>query len=264
MDHGTSSEGGLRYRLTRAMESRVFRRADAVTTICEGLRGDIVARGIAAGKVTVIPNAVAIGDFEFDAVPDQALRHRLGLRAEQCWVSSALLRLRGIAVAARCHAGDPAAPSEAVLLLVGGGPGEGTVERRIHELGIADAVVATGRVPHAEVSSYYGLVDIFAYPRLPMRLTELVTPLKPLEAMAQGKLVVASDVGGHRELIQDGENGFLFKAGSAPALAETVSALLESRERWPAIHRAGRHYVESDRNWANSVGRYRKVYEGLL
>ena len=55
---------------------------------------------------------------------------------------------------------------------------------------------------------------MLVYPRLSMRLTELVTPLKPLEAMAQGRLVLASDVGGHRELIRDGETGTLFKAGT--------------------------------------------------
>ena len=84
---------------------------------------------------------------------------------------------------------------------------------------MADQVIFTGRVPHAEVQRYYDLIDVLAYPRQPMRLTELVTPLKPLEAMAQGRLFVASDVGGHRELIRDGETGTLFQAGDAAALA---------------------------------------------
>jgi glycogen(starch) synthase len=74
-------------------------------------------------------------------------------------------------------------------------------------------------VPHHEVDLYYGLIDILAYPRKAMRLTELVTPLKPLEAMAQGKLVVASNVGGHRELIEDGVTGTLFPAGDPAAIA---------------------------------------------
>ena len=97
-----------------------------------------------------------------------------------------------------------------------------------------------------------------------MRLTELVTPLKPLEAMAQGKLVLASDVGGHRELIRHGETGRLFKAGSADALAEAVVELLGERESWDAQREAGRRYVEQERNWPASVARYRPVYEGLL
>ena len=105
------------------------------------------------------------------------------------------------------------------LLLVGGGPQEAALRAQAERLGLADAVTFSGRVPHADVNAYYDLIDVLCYPRHPMRLTELVTPLKPLEAMAQGRLFVASDVGGHRELIRDGETGVLFRAGSAGDLA---------------------------------------------
>jgi glycosyltransferase involved in cell wall biosynthesis len=130
----------------------------------------------------------------------------------------------------------------------------------VARLGLADAVVFTGRVPHAEVARYYDLVDAFVYPRLSMRLTDLVTPLKPLEAMAQGRLVVASDVGGHRELIRDGETGVLFRAGDAAALARAVESLFANRDRWPALQAAGRRFVEQERNWRASVARYEAVY----
>ena len=79
VDHGTSREGGLRYRLTRALETRVLKQSSAVTTICEGLRNDIVARGIPEERVTVIPNAVDIDRFTVNDTPDNALRTRLGL-----------------------------------------------------------------------------------------------------------------------------------------------------------------------------------------
>ena len=81
-------------------------------------------------------------------------------------------------------------------------------------------------MPHHEVDRYYGLIDILAYPRKAMRLTELVTPLKPLEAMAQRKLVVASNVGGHRELIEDGVTGTLFPAGDPKALTDALDTLV--------------------------------------
>ena len=110
---------------------------------------------------------------------------------------------------------------------------------------------------------YYDLVDVLCYPRHSMRLTELVTPLKPLEAMAQGRLLVASDVGGHRELIRHGETGMLFKAGSADALAAAVLDLLARREQWPVLRAAGRRFVESERNWAASAAHYRPVFEHL-
>jgi glycosyltransferase involved in cell wall biosynthesis len=103
-------------------------------------------------------------------------------------------------------------------------------------------------------------VDALAYPRHSMRLTELVTPLKPLEAMAQGRLLIASDVGGHRELIRDHETGILFQAGNERALVEAITCLLDSRDAWPQLRTNARRFVERERNWAGSVARYREVY----
>ena len=94
-------------------------------------------------------------------------------------------------------------------------------------------------MPHDDVQRYYELIDVLAYPRQPMRLTELVTPLKPLEAMAQGRMFVASDVGGHRELVRDGETGFLFPAGDARALAQAIEQVLDHPRRLAADARAG-------------------------
>jgi glycosyltransferase involved in cell wall biosynthesis len=153
---------------------------------------------------------------------------------------------------------------EVRVLLVGGGPQEAALKAQAQALGVAEHVVFTGRVPHAEVQRYYDLIDVLAYPRHSMRLTELVTPLKPLEAMAQGRLLVASDVGGHKELIHHGETGWLFEAGSAQALADAIDQLLARREQWPGLRAAGREFVERERNWAASAARYRPVYERLV
>jgi glycogen synthase len=152
---------------------------------------------------------------------------------------------------------------DACLLLVGGGPQEAALKAQVDALGLQERVIFTGRVPHQEVSRYYDLIDVLAYPRHSMRLTELVTPLKPLEAMAQGKLFVASDVGGHRELVEHQKTGVLFKADDANALAAALSDLLDHPDRWPALRAQGRHFVESVRNWPNSVAQYRAVYESL-
>ena len=111
----------------------------------------------------------------------------------------------------------------------------------------------TGRVPHEEVEAYYSVTDILVYPRKAMRLTDLVTPLKPLEAMAQKSMFVASDVGGHRELVRDGITGTLFRADDLDDLVRCLLELLAAEERWPAIRAAGRAFVEDERNWRNSV-----------
>jgi PEP-CTERM/exosortase A-associated glycosyltransferase len=265
VDHGTTVEGSLRYRLTRWLETRAMRRARHVFTICEGLRQDIVERGIDAGKVTVIPNAVDVEGFEPGGQPDEVLKARLGLSGNTVvgFIGS-FYAYEGLDLLLRALPQLLASRPEVRVLLVGGGPQEQALKQLAAELGITGQVVFTGRVPHGEVSHYYNLVDVLAYPRHSKRVTELVTPLKPLEAMAQGRLFVASDVGGHRELVRHGETGFLFKAGDPRALADSVLQMLAERERWPRLREQGRRFVETERNWHNSVARYPAAYQAVL
>jgi glycosyltransferase involved in cell wall biosynthesis len=150
------------------------------------------------------------------------------------------------------------------VLLVGEGPNEEILRRRVRELGVADKVLFPGRVPHSVVRRYYDLVDVLVYPRFAMRLTETVTPLKPLEAMAMGKLLVASNVGGHRELIRDGETGLLFEAGNASDLVRKVLLAFEDEELGRRIPIRARRFVEEERTWAKGVAGYRTIYERLV
>ena len=264
VDHGTTQEGSLRYRATRALETWALRRVDHAFTICEGLRADIVSRGIPSTKVTVIPNAVDVEGFQLSGSADAALRERLGLTG--CTVVGfvgSFYAYEGLDLLLSAFAALSARRPDLRLLLVGGGPSEAQLKAQAESLGLADRIVFTGRVPHAEVSRYYDQIDLLAYPRHSMRLTELVTPLKPLEAMAQGRVFVASDVGGHRELIRDGETGRLFAAGSVNALSSAIDDMLDGRERWPAMRTAGRDFVEGVRNWRRSVAHYAPVYQAL-
>jgi glycosyltransferase involved in cell wall biosynthesis len=150
------------------------------------------------------------------------------------------------------------------LLLVGGGPEEKRLKDLAAQLGLNDTVVFTGRVPHDQIQRYYALVDVLIYPRIALRLTEKVTPLKPLEAMALGKVVIASDVGGHRELIRDGVTGNLFRANDRDDLVRSVLRVLDNRSEWPRQVEAGHHFVEHERTWRLSVARYEPVYQRLV
>ncbi len=265
VDHGTSREMGMRYRLTRALETRVFKSAGAVTTICEGLRADILARGLAHDSVTVIPNAVDIDSFSVGEPQDKSLLESLGLSGKTVlgFIGS-FYAYEGIPFLLEAMPAIREKYDDVVLLLVGGGPEEEEINQKIKALKLEESVILTGRVPHSEVQAYYNLVDIFVYPRLSMRLTDLVTPLKPLEAMAQGRLVVASDVGGHKELIEHTRTGYLFNADSISSLVAVVGRLLDERGCWDALREAGRKFVEEERNWAKSVECYRSVYGDLL
>ena len=265
VDHGTTHEGSLRYRATRALETRAIRQAGHVFAICEGLRSDIVGRGVPSAKVTVIPNAVDVEGFQLAQAPDPALQARWGLQGRTVvgFVGS-FYAYEGLDLLVSALPKLRQSRPDIFLLLVGGGPQEGALKNQVKALGLEQQVAFTGRVPHAEVSRYYDLIDVLAYPRHSMRLTELVTPLKPLEAMAQGHLFVASDVGGHKELICHGETGWLFKADSVDALSDAILGMLEHRDRWPELRTNGRQFVETVRNWRNSVAHYEAPYKALL
>ena len=265
VDHGTSNEWGLRYRLTRGLETYALKRANAITTICEGLRNDIIDRGISEHKVTTIPNAVDLTQFSLNQSVDSTLKQRLGLQHKRVigFIGS-FYAYEGLEILLRSLPSLLPIYPDLQVLLVGGGPQENFLKQTTQALGIQDKVIFAGRVPHDQIEKYYDLIEILVYPRLSMRLTELVTPLKPLEAMAQGKLFIASDVGGHLELIRDGETGILFKSGDPDALAKKIVYLFNNPNLWKNLTQAGRVYVENERNWQNSVARYKSVYGQLL
>ena len=265
VDHGTAKPGGLRYKISRRLETRALKGADAVTTICEGLRRDIIGRGIAADKVTVIPNAVALERFAVAGTPDPELASRLlGDGKPVLGFIGSFYGYEGLEILLEATARLAVELPQVKLLLVGGGPAEAALKARVESLGLGGKVVFTGRVPHEQVERHYDLFDLLVYPRHSIRLTETVTPLKPLEAMAKQRVVLASDVGGHRELIRDGETGFLFPPGDAEALAALILELLARPARLTEVARAGRRFVETERTWAASVGRYGPIYQELL
>ncbi len=266
VDHGTMRRNGWRYRAARSLETYVLRRADAVTTICGGLRREILTRGIPGSRVTVIPNGVDISRFAIEPAPPPDLARKLGLDGAGPVIGfiGSFFGYEGLSLLLEALPFMLERKPDSRVLLVGGGPQEDSLRRQANEFGIADKVVFAGRVRHEHIAAYYDVIDVLVYPRCRNRLTELVTPLKPLEAMARGRLVVASDVGGHRELIRDDETGVLFPAGDPAALARAVLDLLADVDRCRAIRTAARRFVEAERTWLQSVDRYAEVYASLL
>jgi PEP-CTERM/exosortase A-associated glycosyltransferase len=260
----TTREGSLKYRLTRRLESHAARSADAVAVICDGLRREFIARGVAPDKIFQVPNAVDPESFPFAQAKNMELAAEHGLLdAEVIGFLGSFYDYEGLDVLIAALPDLVARRPKLKLLLIGGGPREDALKAQIKALGMTPYVVMLGRVPHAQVDQYYTLCDVLVFPRKHTRVTELVTPLKPLEAFTQGKLVAASDVGGHKELIRHGETGFLFRADDPADLARCVAGLFEDRNSWPAIHQAALTYVHAERTWARSVAHYAPVYERL-
>lgn len=263
--NGTGTEGSLAYRTTRALETWAVGRADGVAVICEGLRDDLIARGIDGGKIMVSPNGVDLTLFGEVPPRDDALAATLGLDGKDVvgFIGS-FYDYEGLDDLIAAMPALAAARPDARLLLVGGGPMADALAAQAAASPVADAIHFVGRVPHAEVERYYGLIDILAYPRKRIRLTDLVTPLKPLEAMAQGRMVAASDVGGHRELIRDGDTGTLFAPDDPPAIAAALAGMFDDRADWPSRRQRARAFVERDRNWSSNILRYEPLYHRLI
>jgi glycogen synthase len=262
--NGTGTEGSARYRAIRALETWAVGKADAVAVICEGLRQDLVGRGIDSAKLFVSPNGVDLDLFGTPLPHDAALATALGVQgAETIGFIGSFYDYEGLDGLVAAMPALVAARPLMHLILVGGGPAEAALRAQAAASPVADRIHFVGRVPHHEVERYYSLVDVLVYPRKAMRLTELVTPLKPLEAMAQQRLVAASNVGGHRELIRDGDTGTLFAPDDPQALATAVAALFADRAGWDARRARARAFVERERNWAVNVARYESVYQNL-
>jgi glycosyltransferase involved in cell wall biosynthesis len=252
------------YRLSRDLETHCMRAADLVVTLGDTMREEIVARGIPAARVLVVPNAVS-AEF-LSPLPDgRALRATLGIGPDEpvAGLVSSLQAYEGVPIFLEAAAllrrrGLPVRP-----LIVGDGPERASLERLAAELGLDGAVVFTGRVPVRDVRSYHAVLDVFVIPRTDARVCQLVTPLKPIEAMASGLCVVASDVRALREVIKHGSTGTLTLPHDPVALADCLEMLLYSPDVRQELGARARDWVAEDRTWARNAERYRMAYESL-
>jgi len=265
VDHGTCREGSPRYRMIRWLETRVCRQADAIVPICRGLEKDLLGRtGIDPAKLHVVGNAIDAAGFV--PVPqDQRLASKWGIDGNDLIMGfiGSFYHYEGLALLLEAFPDMLEKCPNLKLLFVGGGPMEKRLRRIAAQQAWKDRVVFTGRIPHEQVPGAYALVDILVFPRLSMRLTETVTPLKPLEAMAMGKAILASDVGGHEELIEDGKTGVLFQAGNQQDLSEKALLLASSEAMRNKLGGNGRRFVCNKRTWKTNGMRYQQIYKAL-
>jgi PEP-CTERM/exosortase A-associated glycosyltransferase len=266
VDLGTCREGDLRYRATRALETHVCRKADAVVTICEGLKNDLTGRkNIDDEKVVIVGNAVDTDNL-LPSPPDDELAGQWGITGEDLVLGfvGSFYHYEGLDLLLEVMPRITEKFPMVKLLLVGGGPMEKKLRALAVTLGLADQVIFTGRIPHQRVPGVYAMMDIMVFPRYSMRLTETVTPLKPLEAMALQKVVLASNVGGHRELIRDGDTGLLFQAGNGDDLASRLVELIRSAGLRKSLVERGACFVKHERTWRSNGEKYRELYRKIL
>ncbi len=261
VDHGTFAEDSFRYRVSQKLETFLFKHADHAVTICEAMRQDLHKRGISDDNISVVPNGVNIEEFQ-PIERCKALAESLGLNGGPVFgFVGSFYRYEGLRFLVESFPKIRAQIPNARLLLVGGGEEEEVLKELASK---QSGVHFTGRVPHRDVMDYYSLVDIFVCPRLRMRLTELVTPLKPLESMAMGKAILASDVGGHKELIEDGRTGVLFAAEKVDDLVKHAVRLAKDPVLRKNLGERGCEFVTGERSWKKLAARYLRIYEEVL
>jgi glycosyltransferase involved in cell wall biosynthesis len=258
------SERSEVYRRRLDTENRCMAEADAVVTLSESMRAEIIGRGIPAEKVAVVPNGVDTDIFQ-PRQPTSKLVDRYGLansfvfgyvsnldhwrEGHELLINAAVaLQRRGV---------------KATALIVGDGNRRRELERTARRLDAGDAVIFTGRVPHQEVLDYYALLDVFVIPRVDERAARLVTPLKPLEAMAAGVPLVTSDLEALREITGDGERGRHFPAGDGAGLADVLAQLEADPAQREAMAVAARRWVLAERQWRANGRRYADIYARL-
>ena len=252
-----------RYRLSRGLESFVLRRADAIAGIGTSMLAEVAGRGIAKDRLFHIPNGVDAARFA-PRPRDLVLARELRIEnVPTLGYIGTFFRWEGVSWLVRAAAELHRRGVTFKLLLVGDGADAENVKRAIAETGASEYVCYLGRVPHENIERYYSVVDVLVYPRLSTRITELVTPLKPLEAMALGKTVLASAVGGHRELINPHATGFLFKPEDVDDFCRSAATLLRSPDPNKYGQQA-RETVSQNKDWKKIAAGYETVYQTAI
>lgn len=259
VDRGFTTSKSLRYRMTRALETRVAKSASVVTTIAEHMKDDLVERGIYPDRIVLVPNGVDCQHFT--ATPaDETLIQDYEVAGRTCigYIGS-LYVWEGVEDFVRSAQHILSQNPDVLFFIIGGGEQEEPVRQLIDELDLAESVKFVGRVSYQDVLRYYSILDILVYPRKHTRHTETVTPLKPLEAMSMEKAIVVSDVGGLSELIAEG-TGMTFRAGDPVDLAEKCMELISNPARRVQMGNRARAHMLANRDWKVLIHIYRQVY----
>jgi glycosyltransferase involved in cell wall biosynthesis len=252
------------YQRNRELETQCMLAADLVVTLGEAMRDEIVARGVPAEKIEIVPNAVS-AEF-LKPLPDATtLREELGIKADEPVVGevTSLVPHEGIGTLLEATAILRARGVPARALIVGDGPERAALQRQAARAGLAGAAVFTGRVPAVKVRQFHALLDVFVVPRTPDRVCQLVTPLKPVEAMASGLCVVTSEVKALTEIVKHEVTGMQTVPQDPVSLADCLEHLLYSPDIRRKLGDNAREWAARDRTWAHNAARYRDAYTRL-
>jgi len=272
IESGRFTKNSLKYRISKFIEKKLFQKVDAIITICQGLKDNLIQRGIKEDKIFVIPNCVDTTKF-IPQQKDKELTEKYQLKNKLVlgFIGS-LYKFEGLEFLIRViptinqvlNQLKEKEYEDIKILLIGEGEDEERLKELTLKIGVADKVLFLGKIIHDQILRYYSIIDIFVYPRINTPLTNLVTGLKLLEAMSMEKVVVASDVGGNKELTKDGETGILFKAEDTADLSIKLIDLIKNKERMIELGKQARVEMITTRDWDKRVMDYVNIYKGIL
>ena len=265
IEEGVEGAGAALRLAYRLLDGLCCRLASHVIVLSEGLRGELMRRGVPEGKITLAGNGVDLEAHSPAAECNPGVRERLGFEPNAFVLGyiGTLTPYEGLDLLIEAVASLRRRHPQLRVLIAGEGPGRAACEQRVHHHALERVVRFVGRVPHDQVADYYSAVDLFVLPRRPSRITDLVTPLKPLEIMAHGKPLLAGDCGGHREIVIDGVNGTLFPAGMPGELARRIEEMMADPEGLARLGRQARQWVSEHRSWESQCRPVIELYDSL-
>lgn len=252
------------YRYMTGLELHIVQQADLTFVITEALREEMIRRGGPADRITVLPNGVHTAQFE-PRLPDEALLDELGLRGKTViGYAGGLVDYEGLDLLLTAAAELKATRDDFAVIIVGDGHYEGHLHRLARELDVLDVVTFTGRVPHEQVARYLSIFQVTPFPRLPLPVCELISPIKPFESMAMGKACISSSVAALTEIVEPDVRGLVFDKGDASDLARQIARYLDDPELRERMGRQAREWVLSERDWSDVTKIADEAYHRLL
>lgn len=256
------AKGGM-YRFMARMEADAAANATHVLAITQALKDELINRGVDGEKITVVPNAVDAQRFT-PQPRDAELEAQLGFQGKTVigYIGS-VLDYEGLGLLIEAAERMRSQRDDFVVMIVGDGAELERFQSEVETRELRDVVRFLGRVPHEDVERYYSLVDIAPFPRLPLPVCEMVSPLKPFEALAMGKAIVASDVAALAEIVQPGVTGLLHRKGDVDDLTAKLTELVERPELRQQLSSNGLTWVRENRQWPDMAQRVSAIYESL-
>ena len=256
------AETSIHTKLRMDKENSLMKKANHVVTISESMKDAIIKRGIPEEKITVVPNAVDTSYFK-PKKKSAKLINSLGIKNKTVigYISNMSYR-EGHDVLIKAFKTISGEVKDAMLLLVGSGREKENLEKLVNELGLDEKVIFTGNVDHSLIKEYYALIDLFVVPRRRDYAADLVTPLKPYEAMGMKIPLLMSDRAALKEIIGE-DRGFVFKTEDEEDLAKVAISCLNDQTECKRRANVAHEWLIANRTWEMNAEVYDKLYRTI-